>query len=97
MEKFSGIITRKQLAQFLEVKLSQLTYILYKQGIDSNYHSFSILKRDGGFRRIDAPKNVLLKIQMSLVNRLWEVQESIWEIKDIDQRLHMHSLKEEEL
>ena len=46
MEKFSDIITRKQLAQFLEVKLSQLTYILYKQGIDSNYHSFSILKRD---------------------------------------------------
>ena len=81
MEKFSDIITRKQLAQFLEVKLSQLTYILYKQGIDSNYHSFSILKRDGGFRRIDAPKNVLLKIQMSLVNRLWEVQESIWENK----------------
>lgn len=81
MEKFSDIITRKQLAQLLEVKLSQLTYILYKQGIDSNYHSFSILKRDGGFRRIDAPKNVLLKIQMSLVNRLWEVQESIWENK----------------
>lgn len=26
MEKFSDIITRKQLAQFLEVKLSQLTY-----------------------------------------------------------------------
>lgn len=81
--EFNEIKTRNQLALFLGVPRSKLTYLLYIKGINNCYHSFSIPKKSGGTRTINVPCGELKSIQKTLANILYEYQISIWEMENI--------------
>lgn len=74
---FSEILSRDDLAHYLGIKKSQLTYVLYKKKTDSYYTSFEIPKKSGGTRQIDAPTGFLKKIQERLAYALWDHQSSL--------------------
>ena len=63
MTMLSDISTRDELATLLGIKVSTLTYVLYKVKVDSFYTSFEIPKKNGGRRQIDAPTGTLKFIQ----------------------------------
>lgn len=63
MTMLSDISTRDELATLLGIKVSTLTYVLYKAKVDSFYTSFEIPKKSGGRRQIDAPTGTLKFIQ----------------------------------
>lgn len=75
---FNEIASRNDLAMFLKIPISKLTYILYVVNPDKCYHSFSIPKKSGGERIIDAPNDDLKPIQIKLSKCLWEYQQDIW-------------------
>lgn len=77
------ISTREEFAQAIGVKLQTLTYVLYRKGIDSYYHSFTIPKRNGGVREIDAPTGALKYIQKRISIYLWNIQLESWKNKGI--------------
>ena len=60
------IKSRNELADFLEISRSRLTYLLYVKHIDSMYTSFEIPKKSGGTRSINAPNKELKLIQSRL-------------------------------
>lgn len=72
MRKFNEIKSREDLAAFLGIPLSKLTYILYIKKVDSYYTSFEIPKKNGEKRTINAPQNDLKEIQKKLSDSLWE-------------------------
>ncbi|GGA65242.1 hypothetical protein [Ornithinibacillus halotolerans] len=63
MRQFNEIKNRNELADFLKVPRKQLSYLLYKKGIDNLYTSFDIPKKTGGVRKINAPVDELKEIQ----------------------------------
>lgn len=67
---FSDILSRDDLALFLGVKKSHLTYVLYKKKVDSYYTSFEIPKKTQGTRQINAPTGMLKNIQVRLATAL---------------------------
>ncbi|AFA46955.1 retron Ec67 family RNA-directed DNA polymerase/endonuclease [Acetobacterium woodii] len=71
MNKFNEIKTRNDLADFLDIPRSRLTYILYGKKIENFYTSFEILKKNGGTRQIDAPNKELKIVQKKIANALW--------------------------
>lgn len=66
------INSRNELADFLEISRSRLTYLLYVKHIDSMYTSFEIPKKSGGTRSIHAPNKELKLIQSRLASKLYE-------------------------
>lgn len=84
MEKFSDIQTRNELADFLKIPRSKLTYLLYIEKPENDYKTFEIPKKSGGTREICAPFGSLKSIQNKLAEALWEYQKSIWE----DRKIH---------
>lgn len=80
MMNFFAIQTRRELADFLGVSYNALTYVLYKKGVESFYYSFSIPKRHGGVRIINAPMKNLAYIQHKLYVALHEYQEKLWDM-----------------
>lgn len=81
--EFSDIHTRNDLADFLGIKRGKLTYILYIQKVDTMYSAFSIPKKNGGERIINAPIDDLKSIQRKLAGALWEYQTQIWKNNNI--------------
>lgn len=79
MISFCDLKTRNDLADFLEIQLNHLTYVLYIRKVESYYSTFEIPKRNGGSRTIDAPSGKLKHIQKKLANALSEYQNSIWQ------------------
>ena len=77
MKNFCDIKSRDELADFLDIKRSYLTYVLYKKKTASFYRSFEIPKKSGGSRQIHASIGGLKGIQVRLADRLWEYQMSI--------------------
>lgn len=73
------VCTRNDLADFLGIKRGKLTYILYIQKVDTMYSTFSIPKKSGGERTINAPNDDLKQIQRKLADALWNYQVKIWE------------------
>lgn len=69
--QFNEIQDRTDLANFLGVSKKQMTYCLYGKGIDNLYTSFTIPKRNGGVRIIEAPNERLKYIQKKLANALY--------------------------
>lgn len=69
---FLALRTPDDLAAFLDVPLSTLTMFAYKREKDF-YRHFTISKRSGGSRTIDAPTGSLLNIQRKLSDSLYEV------------------------
>ena len=80
---FSEIKTRNDFADFLGIKRGKLTHVLYIQKVDTMYSSFSIPKKDGSDRLINAPNDDLKQIQRKLANALWKYQIKLWEDNNI--------------
>ncbi|MGD1869164.1 MAG: hypothetical protein ACFB0F_06545, partial [Neomegalonema sp.] len=59
-------------ARFLEVSRSSLSYWLYVAPESARYTTFEIPKRSGGVRRIDAPTDVIRDAQDALLPHLYE-------------------------
>jgi len=81
--EYTKIKNRRDLAEWLGIPLSELTYVLYVKGIDSYYSSFSIPKKDGSDRIIEASQGSLKYIQRKLAFQLQQRQKNIWEEKGI--------------
>lgn len=82
MRVFSDIFSRNSLADFLGVKRSTLTYLIYKKETKNCYSTFAILKKNGDPREICTPTEDLKVVQRRLADALWEHQKSIWETKN---------------
>lgn len=83
MGKFCDIKTRNDLADFLRIPRSHLSYVLYVQKPDHCYVTFDIPKKSGGTRTICAPDHDLKNIQKRLAAALWEYQSALWKEKNI--------------
>ena len=79
MTAFNTIKSRSDLADYLNIPPSKITYILFKRGVDSYYTEFEIPKKSGDPRCICAPTGDLKGVQRQLADALWEHQKSIYE------------------
>lgn len=75
MKEFYEIKTRNELAVFLDIPINRLTYILYKRKVDSYYSTFSIAKKNGESREINAPQGILKNIQKKIATELSQCYE----------------------
>ncbi len=78
------IKSRNELADFLGISRSRLTYLLYVKHLENMYISFEIPKKSGGQRLINAPNKELKLIQRKLANELYEYYEKILKEKHIN-------------
>lgn len=74
MGKFCDIQSRNELADFLKIPRSRLTYVLFIVGSDNCYSTFEIPKKTGGVRTICAPNEDLKSIQKKLAEALYSYQ-----------------------
>ncbi len=65
-EKFASLKTPQDVAHLLEIKYSDLAYLIYRKKSETNYTTFKIKKRSGGFRDICAPISTLKILQRKL-------------------------------
>ena len=65
-DRFSQLVTPRDVAELLEVDYSDLTWHLYRRNMATNYTSFEIRKRSGGTRRISSPVSSLKILQQKL-------------------------------
>lgn len=77
MESFSNIASRNDLADYIQVPIQKLTYLLYKKKTENLYEIFYIPKKSGGDREIKAPTADLKKVQKKLAKSLSEYQQQI--------------------
>lgn len=77
MVNFNEIKTRNDLAIFLDIPLKKLTYILYVKKPSNYYNSFTINKKNGEARTINAPTGDLKQIQIKFAQSLYEFKKSI--------------------
>ncbi len=69
--------TKRELADLLGVKTTTLTHVLYVLKPVTQYYSFSIPKKSGGDRRIDAPSSRLKLLQARLSFLLQDCMDEI--------------------
>ena len=69
---FAGLKTRAELAALLEVKVSLLTHVAYREKPPAYYRTWEIKKKSGGFRTIRAPHGSLYLLQAKL-NQILQV------------------------
>ena len=81
--ELSNVCTRNDLADFLGIKRGKLTHVLYIQKVDTMYTTFSIPKKNGEERIINAPNDDLKQIQRRLAKALWDCQTKIWADQNI--------------
>lgn len=72
MKKFNEIRSRNELADFLGIARSRLSYVLYIKRTDNYYKQFEIAKKGGGTRHICASFGSLKDIQKRIAYALWE-------------------------
>lgn len=82
MMEFHDIKTRNDLADSLEIPRKKLSYLLYKNDINTFYTSFEIDKKNGGVRKINAPSAELKDIQRKLAVALYNHRKKKQEIKN---------------
>ena len=87
MTIFNGMKTRSDLARAINIPLKTLTYILYVKGINNYYTSFTIDKKDGSQRLIEAPQKELKQVQVALGKILEVEQNKLWKEKNIHQNI----------
>ncbi|MGN7297088.1 retron Ec67 family RNA-directed DNA polymerase/endonuclease [Ferdinandcohnia sp. SAFN-114] len=80
--EFHDIKTRNDLADFLEIPRKKLSYLLYKNDINTFYTSFEIDKKNGGVRKINAPLAELKDIQRKLAVALHNHKKKKQKIKN---------------
>ncbi len=79
MTGLNSVKSRSDLAYYLNIPPSKITYILFKRGVDSYYTEFEIPKKTGEPRRICAPMGDLKGVQRQITAALWEHQKSVYE------------------
>lgn len=72
--KFNEMSSKADLANVLGVSVKFLNYILYGRGAENCYETFSIPKKSGGQRVINAPQEPLKSLQKKLSKKLWEYE-----------------------
>ncbi|EGH64157.1 RNA-directed DNA polymerase (Reverse transcriptase) [Pseudomonas syringae pv. actinidiae str. M302091] len=77
IEALQAVRTKPELARLLGVKASMLTYVLYVLRPENQYSSFTIPKKSGGTRTINAPHDRLRLIQRALSDLLQDCIEDI--------------------
>ena len=77
MEELKEIRTRDELADYIGVPRSKLTYILYVKKTENLYTSFDIPKKNGGVRHIHAPRKELKQIQKNLAEALYRYEKEL--------------------
>lgn len=75
------IKNRNELADLLGIQRQRLTYLLYVKGLDNMYTSFSIPKKNGDSRIINAPNKELKYIQSKLAEELYLYNKIIGEFR----------------
>ncbi len=78
MTGLNSVKSRSDLAHYLNIPPSRITYILFKRGADSYYTEFEIPKKSGDPRRICAPTGDLKGVQRQLADVLWEHQKTVY-------------------
>ncbi|ELU8149979.1 retron Ec67 family RNA-directed DNA polymerase/endonuclease [Listeria monocytogenes] len=81
MKTLKNIENRTDLADYLNIPIKRLTYILYIKRTENLYYSFEIPKKSGGVRNINAPKSELKALQKKLATSLTEYQKIIQKSK----------------
>ena len=84
--------TKPDLAHLLGVKPSFLTYVLYVLKPETQYHSFDIAKRSGGFRTISAPSDSLKSLQSCLSILLQDCMDELIAEEKSENRHFSHTL-----
>jgi len=69
--------SRADLASLLNIDLKNLTYLLFVQKADKKYISFTIKKKNGGSREINAPNQSLKSLQQKTAKLLEECLQEI--------------------
>jgi len=87
-----SITTKKELADLLEIKRSNLTYTLYVLKPSTQYFQFQIPKKNGGFRTIDAPAKRLKDIQSKLSDLFLDCIDEINKGKEKNQHNAKHGI-----
>ena len=77
------IKNRNELADLLGIQRQRLTYLLYVKGLDNMYTSFSIPKKNGDSRIINAPNKELKYIQSKLAEELYLYRKKLTEEKEL--------------
>ena len=83
MDRFCDIKNRNELADFLKIPRSKLSYLLFIEGIDKQYHTFEIPKKHSGTRTICAPSEDLKGIQRRLVSALSAYRKALLTEQDL--------------
>lgn len=73
IKKFYKLRNTADICKLLNISQNQLKYILFVRS--NNYVEFSIKKKNGGYRKINAPKKDLKKIQRQLLEVLYNIYE----------------------
>ena len=89
LEDLRACKSLSSLAVLLEVKPSELSYILYKLPDSLKYNKFCISKKRGGTRNILAPCNRLKWIQSRLLDLLYLCEDDIASISGVTRNLHL--------
>ncbi|WP_080406195.1 retron Ec67 family RNA-directed DNA polymerase/endonuclease [Burkholderia ubonensis] len=70
LQLFQAASSRSDVAALLDIKLKDLTYLLYVMKDHDKYKTFDIAKRSGGKRQISAPIKNVKSLQRKLADRL---------------------------
>ncbi|MCK1975694.1 retron Ec67 family RNA-directed DNA polymerase/endonuclease [Jeotgalicoccus huakuii] len=74
MNKINKVKSRNELADYLNIPRSYLSYILYKRKTENLYSYFEIPKKNGGTRKICSPKPELKSIQRRISKEFYDIK-----------------------
>src|SRR5260370_8050139 len=77
LQSLKAAVSLHDVAALLKFQAKALAFILYKKPVQAKYHSFEILKRGGGSRKINAPSADLMLLQRRLSHLLQDCVEEI--------------------
>jgi RNA-directed DNA polymerase len=77
LEQYKKANSLSDVAQILGLRPSHLSYVLYKVPASEKYHQFTVIKKSGGMRTIDAPTPALKLIQRKLTKDLLLIEQQI--------------------
>lgn len=86
--KYNNIRSKDELAFALNIPIKQLTGLLYGVRIENCYTSFTINKKNGDERIINAPNNSLKYVQRRLARILIKRLEEVLAKKNIKNNRH---------
>src|SRR6266478_3192331 len=82
LQSLKSAASLHDIAALLKFTAKGLAYILYVKPSQTKYHSFEILKRGGGSRKINAPTADLMLLQRRLSDLLQDCMEEINQVKN---------------